>query len=165
MRPTKSLPPRRSRNAGKVAVRPTGELTDEGKVSTLTKPVLCNSPPPHQSSTPCGLDASFSTQGRSLRLRGAFHSSLFVVWKIPSVTSGLAASSSSIAVSRVRYCLPFPKGRWIFDQREKRRKGRTSGRRLFYSQPLHLPSCHVIMKYIKCRKARRNHNGKEGYDR
>ena len=35
IRPTKSLPPRRSRNAGKVAVRPTGELTDEGAIVNI----------------------------------------------------------------------------------------------------------------------------------
>ena len=46
-------------------------MWDEGKVITVTNPFLCNSPPPHQSSAPCGLDDSFSAQGRSLRLRGS----------------------------------------------------------------------------------------------
>ncbi len=46
------------------------KTTDEGKVITVTNPFLCNSPPPHISHLrPAGF--SFSTQGRSLRLRGS----------------------------------------------------------------------------------------------
>ena len=43
-RQPKSLPLRQSRNAGKVAVRPTGELTDEGKEGDLTKQVSITAP-------------------------------------------------------------------------------------------------------------------------
>ena len=54
-------------------------MWDEGKVITVTNPFLYNSLPPHQSSAPCGLDDSFSAQGRSLRLRGSL-----LDWKRPT---------------------------------------------------------------------------------
>ena len=43
------------------------KTTDEGKVITITNPVLYNSPPPHQSSAPCGLQLLHQREKPALR--------------------------------------------------------------------------------------------------